>query len=463
MFRLCILFVLGLLTGVALYGVMPVFWWLGFVLVLFFASFLLRNAVVATFLVRSAVVCCGAFLMSFSVDGLEDKLGKDGKVSFENVSRLAYFDRISSQKDWFSDSRKQLSEHFLNAGFKADEYGVVNAMTLGDKSFISTELREVYSKTGASHVLALSGLHLGIIFFVLTYIICGALRLADRGLYRLWLRLPVNGFSNSLINIHPEVDDIRDMASFVTCVFIWIYVFLVGAMPSVVRASTMLSIYTLLVIFGRDRHSISVLSLTALIMLVVSPLSLFDVGFQMSFLAVLGIILFFKEVSGFYYRLFPLFAPDDGEIRSDAYTKQNFLPYRIGNRIMKWLWDAMALSLCAQLFVFPLVVFYFGNIPFLSVFFSPFISLSTIVIVSISMLFLLLQTMVSAGFLPALLASLVAKVLAFSTMCQNRALEYVASLSFSHVDGLHISLPQLIILYLIIGSSLLIIRIMTKK
>lgn len=417
MFRLCILFVLGLLTGVALYGVIPVFWWLGFVFVLLLASVFLRNAVVVTLLIRSAVVCCGAFLMTFSVSGDSD--------------------RKASQKEYFSDTHKRLSECFQNAGFEDDEYAVVNAMTLGDKRFISTELRDAYSKTGASHVLALSGLHLSIIFFVLTYIICGVFRLADRGLYRFWLRLPVNGFSNRLMAIHPEADDIRNLASFITCIFIWMYVFLVGAMPSVVRAASMLSIYTLLVISGRDRHSISVLALTALIMLVINPLSLLDIGFQMSFLAVLGIILFFRKLSELYYR--------------------------DGNRIMKWLWDGFALALSAQLFVLPLVVFYFGNIPFLSVFFSPFISLSAIIIVSLSMLFLLLQSIASGGGVLAFLASSSAKILSLVVGCQNRVLEYVASLSFSHIEGIHISLPQLIILYIIIFSLLAIIRIMTKK
>ena len=195
----------------------------------------------------------------------------------------------------------------------------------------------------------------------------------------------------------------------------------------------MLSIYTLLVISGRDRHSISVLALTALIMLVINPLSLLDIGFQMSFLAVLGIILFFRKLSELYYR--------------------------DGNRIMKWLWDGFALALSAQLFVLPLVVFYFGNIPFLSVFFSPFISLSAIIIVSLSMLFLLLQSIASGGVVLAFLASSSAKILSLVVGCQNRVLEYVASLSFSHIEGIHISLPQLIILYIIIFSLLAIIRI----
>lgn len=462
MFRLCILFVCGMLAGVALYGVMPTFWWLGLVFVMLLALLFLRNAVTSTLFLYSVIACCGAFIMSLSIHGLEERVGEDAKVGFNNVSRLAYLDRKTSHRELFSDARKQLSERFRDAGFEDEEYSIITAMTLGDKQFITKELRDVYSKTGASHVLALSGLHLGIIFFVLTYILYHSFLLFDRLLYLLWLRLPVNRFSNGLISIHPEAHDMRNVAFVVTCLFIWVYVFLVGAMPSVVRAATMLSLYTFLVVWGREKHSVSVLALTAVIMLVINPLSLLDIGFQMSFLAVLGILLFFSNVGEFYYRLFPLFAPFDDSIRSDAYTKQNNLLYRIADRIMKWLWDGFSLALSAQLFVLPLVVFYFGNIPFLSVFFSPFISFSAIIIVSVSLAFLLFQSVASGGVVLAFLASSSAKILSLMVSCQNKALEYVASLSFSHIDGIHISLPQLIILYVIIFSVLAIIKKITQ-
>ena len=167
----------------------------------------------------------------------------------------------------------------------SDALAVVAAMALGDKSALTQELREVYSVTGASHVLALSGLHLGIIYMLLTFLF-GGKKLFTFSLFHLF-----------------------------TLICIWAFVFLVGMPVSVVRSATMLTAYALLSLGYRDRMSVNTLAFTALLVLLVSPLSLFDIGFQMSYMAVFAILL-----------LVPL-------------SECLFPPgYLMEHRIVKWLW-----------------------------------------------------------------------------------------------------------------------------
>ena len=129
-------------------------------------------------------------------------------------------------------------------------------MVLGDKSALTQELRDVYAVTGASHVLALSGLHLSIIFMLLTLLLGGS----------------------RSFTLH---------SSLFTILSVWAFVFLVGMSTSVVRSATMLTVYALLSLGHRDKMSVNTLAFTAIVMLAVSPLSLYDVGFQIRALLLL--------------------------------------------------------------------------------------------------------------------------------------------------------------------------------
>ena len=122
----------------------------------------------------------------------------------------------------------------------ADEsYAVVATMALGDKSALTIELKDTYSVTGASHVLALSGLHLGIIYTLLSLLIAG----------RRWQML----------------------SQLVLILSIWAFVFLVGMSVSVVRSAVMLSLYALLSLGHRDKMSANTLAFTAIVLLMINP------------------------------------------------------------------------------------------------------------------------------------------------------------------------------------------------
>ena len=181
--------------------------------------------------------------------------------------------------------RQQLLAHYEAQGLEGEQYAVVAAMTLGDKSALTKDVREVYAVTGAAHVLALSGLHLGIIYALLSLLVVG----------RRW-----------------------QMLSQLVCILgIWAFAFLVGLSASVVRSAIMLTVYALLSLGHRDKMSLNTLAFTAILMLVVSPRSLFDIGFQLSFMAVASILLWLPVFRGAFsdclllWTFLYLFPPDE--------------------------------------------------------------------------------------------------------------------------------------------------------
>lgn len=257
-------------------------------------------------------------------------------------SHESEWSRVEQSRHWFLQQRTLLLERLSEQGLDGDAYAIVAAMALGDKSEITKDLRETYSVTGASHVLALSGLHLGIIYTLLSLIV----------VRRRW-----QVFSQLLIILA-----------------IWAFVFLVGMSMSVVRSAIMLSVYALLSLGHRDKMSVNTLAFTAMVMLMFMPSSLFDVGFQLSFASVFFIILCLPLIDGPW--------PQDAPLT---------------NPIAKWGWSIIVVSCAAQLGSAPLVAYYFGR-------FSPwFFPVSFIVIPAATLiLWLSLLVLIIPPFAPAL-------------------------------------------------------------
>ena len=151
--------------------------------------------------------------------------------------------RIERTQQYFLHQRTLLLERLRSAGLSDDQYAVVAAMALGDKSTLTHQLKETYSKTGASHILALSGLHLGIIYALLSMLVVG----------RRW----------------------QMITQVAIILSIWAFVFLVGMSASVVRSAVMLTVYALLAIGHRRKMSVNTLAFTAIIMLLVTPKAFF--------------------------------------------------------------------------------------------------------------------------------------------------------------------------------------------
>lgn len=187
-------------------------------------------------------------------------------------------------------------------------FAVACTLILGYKADLSSEVVDNYSKTGTIHVLSVSGMHVGLIFLVLN-----------------WLMRFLSGkrIANAL-------------KTFVILAIIWFYALLTGFSPSVLRAAVMISIYIIAKLFTKNTNSYNIIAFAAFSLLVYNPFFVWDVGFQLSFLAVLGLVYLQPKIN----RLFTF--------------KLHLL-----NR----LWEAIAMSLAAQLATFPLSIYYFHQFP----------------------------------------------------------------------------------------------------
>ena len=178
----------------------------------------------------------------------------------------AFLTRVSSL-------RSQMKRRYAQFGFQDEELGIVTALSVGDKSLLSDAQRDVFSTAGASHVLALSGLHVGIIYMLLSGLLG-----RKRG-ERRW----------------------RFVKEVVILLSLWLFALLSGMSPSITRAVMMCTIYSLVKMLGNNNKPINTLLLTAMIMLIWQPFQLFDLSFQLSFAAMLGILLIPSSHSGNYF------------------------------------------------------------------------------------------------------------------------------------------------------------------
>ena len=291
--------------------------------------------------------------------------------------------RLDRSKTYFLAQRAKLLDRLSESGVDGSVYAVVAAMTLGDKSQLTKELRDTYAVSGASHILALSGLHLGIIYTLLSLLLSR----------RRW----------------------QVISQVVIIVCIWLFVFLVGMSASVVRSAVMITVYALLSLGHRDKMSVNTLAFAAIVMLLFNPKSLFDVGFQLSFMAVLAILLFY-----------PLF---------ESVWSQQFL---FGHRLFRWLWTTLAVSCAAQIGVAPLIAYYFGR-------FSCYFLLTNLVVVPAATLILYLSLLV-------LLIPSLAYLLIYIVDVLNQLLLWITMLPGASIEGLHPTLLQVWMTYVIIGA-----------
>ena len=183
-----------------------------------------------------------------------------GFVGSVSVGKSDFYEYIpaesSSLHDW-------AVERLRRAMPEGDGRAVALAMTTGERGEIDNELRQSYSASGTSHLLAVSGLHIGIAFMLINLLLLPLVLLRHGNVVR----------------------------SVVAITLIWLYVWLCGLSPSAVRAAIMFSALQFSLSSLREYHSVNILAATAFAMLVFDSHLLFDISFQLSFVAVAGIIL----------------------------------------------------------------------------------------------------------------------------------------------------------------------------
>ena len=195
----------------------------------------------------------------------------------------------------------------LEKNLKGKDLAIALALVLGDKSLIDSEITASFTNTGAMHVLAVSGLHIGIIMQLL---------------------MVVFGFFPRFIS--------KQRAIIIVVVLMWAYSFITGLSPSVLRAVFMFSVLVLAQLMGKNYSSLNTLFFTGFVLIFLQPFTLFDIGFQLSFLAMLGIFLVYKPIEALIYT---------------------------NNKILLKIWQGTAIGFAAQLFTTPLSLYYFHQFP----------------------------------------------------------------------------------------------------
>lgn len=377
--RLAMWLVLGITTGVYSPVAMHVFL-VVMSMTLVACLILYRKPLLQSVLIALTVFLLGATLAAHQRDELSDR-GMTIRQWQQAQKEPDASTHIGRSRLFFLQQRERLSQRYRQQGLEGDAYAMVAAMTLGDRAAIDQRLRETYNVSGASHVLALSGLHMGIIYALLSLLTIG----------RRW----------------------RFLSQVIIVLSIWAFVFLVGLPTSAVRAASMLTLYALLSLGYRDRLSLNALAFTAIVMLLVDPYLLFDVGFQMSYLAVLSILVWTPVMNGWL---------------GDEVLQRH--------RWLRWLWGLLTVSVAAQLGVAPLIAYYFGR-------FSTCFLLTNLVAIPGVTLILYLS-------LATLLWAPMAAPLTAVVGIMNRCLETITRLPGASIEHLHPSGLQVSMVYLLV-------------
>lgn len=343
-------------------------------------SFTWRWAIVQSVLLGLCFVALGMWLMQRSEQQAQQRVDR------EQVETTV-LDRVKERAlQW----REGLLQRYRQVAENDEQYAVLAAMTLGDKSALTKELRNTYSVAGASHILALSGLHLSIIYMLLSMLTLGRRR--------------------------------QMLAQIIVVLGIWAYALLTGLSVSVVRSATMISLYAVFSLGRRRRSPFNLLCFTAMLMLLINPKTLFDIGFQLSFLSVAAILLFMP--------LFDLFKP------------------KVVRRfpLFNWIWGLMAVSTAAQLGVTPLIAYYFGR-------FSTYFLLTNLIVVPFA-------TLILYGALVVMVVPAVGTVLARVVQCLNNILSWLSQLPGASIEGLHPSVLQTVLCYVLVLLFYILLRIL---
>ncbi len=278
----------------------------------------------------------------------------------------------------------------------AREVGVAEALVAGMRTDLDQEIITAYSVSGAIHVLSVSGMHVGILFLVINWLI----------------RM-----------VAPEKEK-KPATVAIVILLLWIYALYTGLSPSACRATLMFSLIQFGYAIKREGNSYNIIAFSAFVLLLVNPSWLFDVGFQLSYLAVLGIIMLYGPIS----RLL-----------------------EIKNKGLRWIWEISVVSFSAQLFTFPLALYYFHQFPTYFLLANPVVAILATPLLPLGLLLILLSPIPS-------IALILGKALGFLTALLNEFLIWTKGLPMASYGGINISIPELGLLYLFIAALISFFR-----
>ncbi|WP_313807435.1 ComEC/Rec2 family competence protein [Flavobacterium sp.] len=287
---------------------------------------------------------------------------------------------------WFQD---ELLSSFQIHGFSETTQGIINALLLGQRQDMDPEVNKHYTDAGVIHILAISGLHIAILYALLLTLLKPLNRLKSGKLYQLLIAI----------------------------LFLWSFAILSGLSGSVVRSVVMFSFMSFGLYLNKSPNMYNIMAMSMLFILLFKPNFLFDVGFQLSYAAVFSIVA-----------LQPLF------------RKYRFKNSRIGNYCL----DLVLISLIAQIGVLPISLYYFHQFPSLFL-------LANIVVIPLSSFILVYGIFILLlNFVAPQIAIVLGKLLSFSIELMNRYISWVASFETFTFKEIPFTTPLLLSLYVTI-------------
>lgn len=289
-----------------------------------------------------------------------------------------------------SNFREHIISKLKNENFGKDELAVIQALLLGKRDDISESTYNNYKNAGAVHILAVSGLHVGILLLLFQFLLSPLERLPK-------------GKSLKLISI---------------VFLLWVYAFIAGLSPSIVRAVTMFSFLAYAMYLNRPTNSFNIIALSMFFILLIKPLFLFQAGFQMSYAAVFAIVWIYPKLQRFWF-------PE--------------------NIVIRKIWQLLAVSIAAQLGVLPISLFYFHQFPALffisNLLIIPFLGL----ILGMGILVIFLSILDSLPNFTVAMYNTIIKIM-------NSTIDWVAKQEGFIIKDIPFDVIQMIVGYLIIAT-----------
>lgn len=282
------------------------------------------------------------------------------------------------------DCRKQVLQTIRRYIDGEKEQGLAEALLIGYKDDLDRSLVQSYTNTGVVHVISISGLHLGLIYWLLVQL----LKPLERKKSLRWL-YPV-----------------------LILIGLWLFTLLAGAQASVLRSAVMFSCIVIGQSLRRKSSIFNTLALSAFLLLCVNPFWLWDIGFQLSYTAVLSIVLFMKPVYNWFY---------------------------FSNKFLDFFWKLNAVTIAAQLMTTPISLYHFHQFP-------NYFLLTNFVAVPLSTIIVLAEILICAFAVIPVAAEIAGRITKSLIYCMNSYVEQIESIPFSVSTGLQINAIQAIAL-----------------
>ena len=297
--------------------------------------------------------------------------------------------------------QQRFSDIFATAGMSGREYDIVKAILLGDDDTMEPELKAAYAAAGVSHILCVSGMHVGVIFLILNFLLH-----------------PLDLFRST-----------RVIKALLLLLVIWLYAYITGLSPSVTRSATMFTFVTIGQLIQRNTNVFHSILASLWILLTLNPLLLFELGFQFSYLAVASIVLIQPVLTTLY----------------SCKTK-----------IGEYLWGLVTVSVAALIGTFPISVHYFGQFP-------NYFLLSNLSVITLSFVVMMTGVALLAFAFVPFLGGAVSFLLTWEIRAMNSIISFVEALPGAVTHNIDFSGWQVWVLYVVIVSIYLAVRNKSRR